>query len=260
MLKLDCTNQSETPVMALSNVAKFVPTQDAYGELDQAYNHFNNELFGGQLPPCLITLQREKKTYGYFSAQRFINQDDKTFTDEIAINPAYFGVIPLIEVMQTIVHEMVHLWQHHFGKPGRRRYHNREWGDKMKAVGLMPSDTGQPGGKQTGERMADYPIDGGVFVQAFEKLVATSFRITWFDHYPHRHVAPQALQAALEGSVEGVDPQNIVAPVEGPQTPTKQTRAKYTCACEINLWGKPGLSITCNACSSPFVEATEKQA
>ncbi|MCK8421085.1 hypothetical protein LXA29_17020, partial [Erwinia amylovora] len=27
----------------------------------------------GSLPPCLITLQREKKTYGYFSAERFVH-------------------------------------------------------------------------------------------------------------------------------------------------------------------------------------------
>jgi len=237
-----------------------LPTKDAYGELDQAYHHFNVELFGGQLPSCLLTLQREKKTYGYFSAGRFINQTDKSFTDEIALNPAYFGVVPLKEVMQTVVHEMVHLWQHHFGKPGRRRYHNREWGEKMKAVGLMPSDTGKPGGKQTGERMADSAIEGGVFDQAFEKLVNSDFRITWYDYFPSRHVTAQALQAALEGAVEGVDPENVTAPTEGPASTSKPTRVKYTCApCKINLWGKPSLKLICGECSGHFAEEqTEK--
>lgn len=236
-----------------------LPTQDAYNELDKAYAHFNAELFGGQLPPCLITLQREKKTYGYFSAERFINQGDKSLTDEIALNPAYFAVIPLKEIMQTVVHEMVHLWQHHFGKPGRRRYHNREWAGKMKAVGLMPSDTGKPGGKETGERMADYPIEDGPFEKAFQQLVSSSYRITWFDRFPAHHVAPQALEAAMQGTVAGVDIANVVLG-ESP-TETKQTRAKYTCpSCKTNLWGKPGLKIICGECGEQYASKTEPAA
>ncbi|EAA4127232.1 sprT domain-containing protein, partial [Salmonella enterica subsp. enterica] len=49
------------------------PTQQTYEELQVAYDHFNEALFDGSLPPCLITLQREKKTYGYFSAERFVH-------------------------------------------------------------------------------------------------------------------------------------------------------------------------------------------
>lgn len=67
-----------------------------------------------------------KKSYGYFSAERFGNRDGEK-TDEIALNPTYFAVVPLIEIMQTLAHEMSHVWQHHHGKPGRGRYHNREW-------------------------------------------------------------------------------------------------------------------------------------
>ena len=40
------------------------PTREIYDELQTAYDYFNVELFGGELPPCLITLQREKRTYG----------------------------------------------------------------------------------------------------------------------------------------------------------------------------------------------------
>ncbi len=138
------------------------PTAQAYAELQHAFDHFNGRLFDGQLPQCLLTLQREKKTCGYFSAQRFGDQAGQR-VDEIALNPAYFAVEPLQEIMQTIVHEMVHLWQFHFGKPGRGRYHNDEWADKMQAIGLMPSSTGAPGGRRTGDHMGDYMIAGGLF-------------------------------------------------------------------------------------------------
>ncbi|MBM5564638.1 SprT-like domain-containing protein, partial [Klebsiella quasipneumoniae] len=89
----------------------------------------------------------------------FVSRDGGT-TDEIAMNPAYFAVCPPEEIMQTLVHEMAHLWQHHFGKPGRRGYHNKEWAERMEEIGLMPSSTGKPGGAKTGDKMADYIIEG----------------------------------------------------------------------------------------------------
>lgn len=119
------------------------PTDATYDELQKAFDHFNGALFSGRLPACLITLQREKRTMGYFSAQRFVHLGDAAITDEIAMNPVHFGIVPIAEVMQTLVHEMVHLWQFHFGSPGRVRYHNEEWAAKMESIGLMPSDTAQ---------------------------------------------------------------------------------------------------------------------
>lgn len=157
-------------------LARSQPTPQAYAELQLAYDHFNGALFGGQLPGCLITLQREKRTYGYFSRNRFANLDGQ-LTDEIALNPCYFAVVPLVETMQTLVHEMVHQWQALFGKPGRGRYHNDQWADKMESIGLMPSSTGRPGGKRTGDHMADYAIEGGRFLQACQALVPDSCRV-----------------------------------------------------------------------------------
>jgi len=37
---------------------------------------------------------------------------------------------------------MVHQWQQHHGKPGRRGYHNKQWAAKMNSVGLVPTHTG----------------------------------------------------------------------------------------------------------------------
>lgn len=65
--------------------------------------------------------------------------------DEIAMNPVYFSIRTIKATLSTLVHEMVHQWQFHFGKAGRRGYHNKEWAALMERVGLMPSDTGQAG-------------------------------------------------------------------------------------------------------------------
>jgi len=107
--------------LAAETIVITSPTAQAYAELQAAFDHYNRELFGGELPPCLITMQREKRTYGYFSSERFVHRHDRSKTDEIAINPSYFAVVPLLEVLQTLVHEMVHAWQFHFGKPPGHR-------------------------------------------------------------------------------------------------------------------------------------------
>jgi predicted SprT family Zn-dependent metalloprotease len=225
------------------------PTDDTYSELQQAYDFFNVELFNNQLPACLITLQREKKTYGYFSAQRFVRREDGMKTDEIAMNPAYFAVCPVLEVMQTLVHEMVHLWQQHFGKPGRRRYHNKEWAYKMEAVGLMPSSTGKPGGKKTGESVADYPIDGGPFMSACDRFLK-DFKLSWMDRFPARHVTAQALEAAGEGMSSNLGDLGVSL---DESSHSKPTRTKYTCpTCETNVWGKPTLKLVCGECGSSY--------
>lgn len=85
------------------------PTQETYDEWQLAYGWFNQSLFNGQLPDCLITLQREKHTMGYFSRERFANRAGEK-TDEIALNPAYFAVGGMREALQTLAHEMCHLW------------------------------------------------------------------------------------------------------------------------------------------------------
>ena len=82
------------------------PTREVYEELQRGYDHYNERLFGGQLPECVITLQRDNpRTYGYFSFKRFGHLDGAV-TDEIALNPTFFAVVPLVETMQTLVHEM----------------------------------------------------------------------------------------------------------------------------------------------------------
>ncbi|MDW2116338.1 SprT-like domain-containing protein [Vibrio sp. 1731] len=196
---------------------------------------------------CLITLQREKKTYGYFSPERFVSRDgDKT--DEIAMNPAYFAVCPPEEVMQTLVHEMTHLWQYHFGKPGRRGYHNKEWANKMESIGLMPSSTGQPGGDKTGDKMADYIIEGSVFDDLCQSLLTGDFRISWADKFPDR----DKLQAAIENGTVGDMAEGLSEMLmEMPEQ--KQTRAKFTCPeCGVNVWGKPSLNLICGDCDVTF--------
>lgn len=156
------------------------PTKETYGRLQLAYDLFNKHLFDEKLPDCLITLQRRKRSYGFFCSNRFGREDGKT-ADEIALNPSHFRERPLKEILATLLHEMVHLWQHHNGTPGRGRYHNREFADKMKEVGLQPTDTGEEGGKETGERVHHLVVPAGAFDRLTTQMIARGYEITWIE-------------------------------------------------------------------------------
>jgi hypothetical protein len=192
------------------------PTKRVYDDFDQAYAHFNKRLFGGRLPPCLITVRPHRGCYGYFSHQRFGSRDGSETHDEIALNIKTFDQRTPREIMSTLAHEMVHLEQSHFGKPSRGGYHNREWAGLMERIGLMPSNTGAPGGKRTGQQMTHYVIEGGPFDLAF---AARTFAIPYFDRVGE--------SAVTRG----------------------KRKVAYTCpVCEDKVWGKPEVKPHCGKC------------
>lgn len=222
------------------------PTYELYGEFQQAYEYFNRELWEGKLPFCLITLQRKNGYYGYFSANRFARLDGRA-CDEIALNPRVFARRPFLEVASVLVHEMAHLWQQHFGKPSRSCYHNKQWAREMKRIGLYPSDTGAPGGHETGNTVRHYIIVDGPFHVAALKLAATPLAFSWAD-------APLEGHLKHGGSVDGVDHQRRV------NARRAGVRVKFTCpACQANAWGKSSLKLLCRICDRPMLAPGETE-
>lgn len=202
-------------------------TETEYKALDKAYRFFNRELFAGELPECLITLNRRKGARGYFWGEVFEKREGEKVADELALNPDTFRGRTDREILSTMVHEQAHAWQKHFGAPSRNGYHNREWAEKMEAVGLMPSDTGEQGGKKTGQKMTHYIINGGAFDHAFAKLARTGWRLEWNS---------RAAESAKEKKARKA-----------------RNKVKYSCPdCGANVWGKPGMAIICGDCDVPF--------
>jgi len=193
-------------------------TINTYKTLQEAYDFFNKEIFDTKLPECLITLVPHRAAYGYFRNQAF-NNDKKKATDEISLNPFTFHKRTDRQIFSTLVHEMVHLWQHRFGEP-KKTAHDKQWANKMEEVGLMPSSTGAPGGKRTGNRVSHYIIDDGLFDQVEKKFKG---KIEWRGHMHTK-----------------------------PKKPRKRT--KYTCPdCNTNVYGKADLSIRCEDCDTLFL-------
>lgn len=185
-------------------------------------------------------------------------------------------MVTILETLQTLVHEMVHLWQHHFGEPGRGRYHNGEWAKKMEAIGLMPSDTGQPGGKRVGDQMSDYAIEGGEFLRVARMLLTEEFTLSWHDRFPPVEacrVAAQLVSTSLSSDLGFPAPTVVSTPevatdlsdrlAAANQAPaatsvSRPGRTKYVCPCRVNLWGKLDLKIICGSCGGEFVDVLIK--
>src|SRR5881398_518561 len=122
-----------------------------YQGFQRAYDFFNRELFDGSLPQVLVTLQRHANTRGYFSPERFSGRIDTAAVHELALNPDSFTGRTDEMILSTLAHEMAHVWQQTHGKPPRKSYHDRQWASKMREIGLQPTSTGEPGGKETGQ-------------------------------------------------------------------------------------------------------------
>ncbi|MBI1207436.1 MAG: sprT domain-containing protein [Azospirillum sp.] len=197
-----------------------------YGALQRAYDFFNEELFGGRLPGCLITWHRKANARGYFIGDVFAATAGGGVTSEIALNPETFADQTDHRILSTLAHEMAHLWQHANGNPGGRGYHNKEWAGKMKEIGLQPTDTGQPGGKEVGFKVTHYIVEGGPF-----DLAVARFTQQYGDVIRWR---------ALSGGDRAARKKK-----------SAKSKSKFSCPdCGQNAWAKPTAKISCGECDA----------
>lgn len=268
------------------NAPAMKPALEAYKELQEAYDFFNERLFDSELPEILITLQRGKNTFGYFAPKRFAGKSELS---EIAMNPSYFGSRSLADTLSTVVHEMAHAWRFYcVEKQCRGGYHDKVWANKMEAVGLMPSSTGREGGRKTGQQVSHYIMQDGPFQKAVFELLKSGYEISWYDSYgSHDYVNSRVDSTTLSGwltEAEGDDElierltstvckTNPLSKVDAPDRvetgyaaqaaqamlrPTakgKSNRCKYTCpSCGVNAWAKPETRLNCGDCNAALEE------
>jgi hypothetical protein len=77
------------PVKRVRKAVAITPVEDT--GLQNAYDHFNAELFEGSLIDVFITYQRRAHSHGYFAPDRFSGRvDKKSGNHELALNPDAF--------------------------------------------------------------------------------------------------------------------------------------------------------------------------
>lgn len=254
-----------------------IEEDDLYSELQEAFDFYNAELFGGELPRCIITLQRGKNTCGYFSRNRFVSaKESKQFRHEIAMNPEYFSVRPVEETLSTLVHEMCHLMIWEKTKKENKGYHGKDWVLLMERCGLIPSDTGRPGGRKTGYQMDHYIQKDGLFMTVTKKLCDGKYMLSWYDRFFNGRLKlcyindidiPADLKEKMlaEAKTQHPEKEDIQISTGGRMDIATGTvvgkrsgvRIKYSCGC-CSVWGKSGLKMTCNLCGREFIEQSRE--
>lgn len=227
----------------MSEEAVYESTMDLANRFQEAFRFFNQKLFDGHLPEVVITVQRHRGANGFFSPDSYIQRafDEKGapvapgFTvHEIAMMPDAMFERTDREVLSTLVHEMCHLQQQEEGNPSRNGYHNKQWAEYMRTVGLEPSSQGKfdvrnPAlsveereaaveGASTGQKVSHYIIPGRAFDSACKELLERGFSLN--------------LQQA---------------PIL--RAPAPKSKVKYTCPkCGLNAWAKPDSRLACGDC------------
>ena len=237
----------DRPIESLAPSATPDPTRETYLGWAYAGDFYNVELFGGELPPFLITYQRSRKSYGYFAGDQFVDlnlvpdfarllSSLKSATagiDEIAINSTHLHERPVEQTLATLVHEMAHLKRYRLIKPRPTPgYHDKKWARIMLEVGLMPSVTGEPGEKTTGQKVSHYIIPGGRFEIATHELLRRGFTIRYLEFEQENN--------------------NLTLRRER----SKASKSRFSCVnCQPaqNAWAKPGAHLICGDCNTPML-------
>ena len=89
----------------------------------------------GKLPGPVLGFDKEdyRILAWYRLGKNAFGLDDEIILNEVNLER------PLYSVLETVLHEQVHLWQQRFGEhPVKRNYHNQEFVDKCESLGLHP--------------------------------------------------------------------------------------------------------------------------
>lgn len=122
----------------------------AVGQLEKIYNCVNVDFFEGALPTPIITVQSKPGTMGHCSvAKVWQRPNEQTYELNIAAEVLSY---PIEETLDTMVHEMVHLYCRENGIKECSRgtqYHNKRFKEECEKRGLTCVYTGKKYGWNT---------------------------------------------------------------------------------------------------------------
>ena len=132
----------------------------AVSQLEHIYNALNTDFFGGALLTPVITVQSKPGTCGHFTpAKVWVRSEDMTHELNISAETLNY---PIEELIDTILHEQVHLYcEMHGIKDTSRRgtYHNKRFKEQAEAHGLTCYMTERYGwNTRPGENLIEYAL------------------------------------------------------------------------------------------------------
>lgn len=204
----------------------------AVSQLEHIYNSLNYDFFGGELPVPIITVQSKPGTMGHCSvAKVWQRKEDKTHELNIAAEVLNY---PIEETIDTMLHEMVHLFCRENGiKEVSRggKYHNKRFKEVAEAHGLTCVPCGQYGWNTTpGDNLVEYALNKG-----------------WNEILLGRNSLPPAMRTGATGTAQpGTAP--------GGEKRPSSTRKLICPKCSQSVRATRKVNILCGDCMERMVE------
>ena len=115
-----------------------VKTSAVAAYLERIYRCLNRDFFGGELETPVITIMSTPRAYGHVTCSKVWKSKNNN-SYELNIDAGTLSR-PIEDVISTVMHEMVHIYNLMHGIQDTSRgntYHNRKFKDKAESVGLI---------------------------------------------------------------------------------------------------------------------------
>jgi hypothetical protein len=204
-----------------------LPTVEQNQKYQAVFDYFNTTLFEGRLHSCMLLFTRNARIVGgYFSPERWTD-DDGRMIHEIGLNVNIMREQSVGDMLQVVIHEMIHLDQWLRGTSGRMGYHNKEFMSICEQIGLDVEGAG--------DKVSTSLTTGGLAEWAVVDM-PEGLLFDWM-------ASPLDVDGEQgKGSGDGA-----AGSGDGGKKKSKSgVRVCYQCpVCGAKVWGKGGLSVMC---------------
>lgn len=210
-----------------------VKTSRTAGYLEKIFRALNQDSFGGELEEPIITIQDTPKTYGHVTVHKTWKRKED-WRHELNIGAATLHR-PIEEVIATMLHEMVHLYniQHNVQDCSRGgTYHNKKFAEEAEKHML---------------HVEQHPKYGWTITSPTEQLLDYIIARGWEDIHMTRNPLYSLLGPGGE-KVKGNDPEGQE------QTEKKKSSSrKYVCPkCGCIIRATKEVRVICADCDEMF--------
>jgi hypothetical protein len=112
--------------------------QDTLIKVNQIFNFINEEIFKGELPELLITIESDKKkgkVAGWYQSKTYWKYGNESVAQMNICAERLCST--WLEISETILHEAVHLYCYLHGVPAKNNYHNIAFKEAAESFGLV---------------------------------------------------------------------------------------------------------------------------
>lgn len=228
----------------------YAKVQTVIDELDKAFFSGNGK---EKIPQVVFAINTRCKScvVAFVQADALYDKSTDKKLQYMAINPDYLNR-KLKDILGTICHELCHVYEHAYIHIPRGGYHDKQWESLMTDCGLEAKYL------NSSRTAVDHKIiKGGVF-EDFAKAFEEKYGADFFNIVSYSSELQKKTRKALGIKDDEDDDTPRADNADKPIKKYNRNKIKYVCrCCGLKVWGKPGLSVSCNECMETLDEEEE---